>query len=192
MADSTAEAKQIAMDTEVDTIVSGPGVTEKDLPADASEAAESPSEAVEEAASAPAQSEPGEAAREAPAGQGEVPAAQGEVPAAQGEAPAGQEERIAALEKALEEMRAERVKAEKAAEEARRAKALTDAGLSEDYAVFLDGDPDTWEQRLSLLTGLKGAAEKKPVSVPRDPVMSSDTISKNNLQEQAAGFFGLL
>lgn len=89
-------------------------------------------------------------------------------------------------------MRAERVKAEKAAEEARRAKALTDAGLSEDYAVFLDGDSDTWEQRLTLLTGLKGAAEKKPVSVPRDPVMSSDTISKNNLQEQAAGFFGLL
>ena len=185
MADSTAEAKQVAADTEVDTIVSGPGVTEKDLPADTPEAAESPTEATEEAAATPAQPEPSEAAQEAPAGQGEAPAAQGE-------APAGQEERIAALEKALEEMREERAKAEQEAAEARRAKALTDAGLSEDYAVFLDGDPDTWEQRISLLTGLKGAAEKKPVSVPRDPVMSSDTISKNNLQEQAAGFFGLL
>lgn len=185
MADSTAEAKQVAADTEVDTIVSGPGVTEKDLPADAPEAPAGPSEAAEEAAATPAQPEPAEAAQEAP----EAPE---EGAVGQAEAPSGQEERIAALEKALEEMRAERVKAEKAAEEARRAKALTDAGLSEDYSVFLDGDPDTWEQRLSLLTGLKGAAEKKPVSVPRDPVMSSDTISKNNLQEQAAGFFGLL
>lgn len=178
MADSTAEAKQVAADTEVDTIVSGPGVTEKDLPADTPEAVQGPSEAAEEAAAAPTQPGSEEAAQEAP----EAPE----------EGAVGQEERIAALEKALEEMRAERVKAEKEAEEARRAKALTDAGLSEDYAVFLDGDPDTWEQRLSLLTGLKGAAEKKPVSVPRDPVMSSDTISKNNLQEQAAGFFGLL
>lgn len=178
MADSTAEAKQIAADTEVDTIVSGPGVTEKDLPADAPEAAESPTEAAEEADATPAQPEPQEAPKEAP----EAPQ----------EGSGEQEERIAALEKALAEMREERAKAEKEATEARRAKALTDAGLSEDYAVFLDGDPDTWEQRLSLLTGLKGAAEKKPVSVPRDPVMSSDTISKNNLQEQAAGFFGLL
>lgn len=178
MADSTAEAKQVAADTEVDTIVSGPGVTEKDLPADAPEAAESPTEAVEKADAAPAQPEPQEAPKEAP----EAPQ----------EGSGEQEERIAALEKALAEMREERAKAEKEATEARRAKALTDAGLSEDYSVFLDGDPDTWEQRLSLLTGLKGAAEKKPVSVPRDPVMSSDTISKNNLQEQAAGFFGLL
>lgn len=178
MADSTAEAKQVAADTEVDTIVSGPGVTEKDLPAGAPEAAESPTEATEKADATPAQPEPQEASKEAP----EAPQ----------EGSGEQEERIAALEKALEEMRAERAKAEKEATEARRAKALTDAGLSEDYSVFLDGDPDTWEQRLSLLTGLKGAAEKKPVSVPRDPVMSSDTISKNNLQEQAAGFFGLL
>lgn len=178
MADSTAEAKQVAADTEVDTIVSGPGVTEKDLPADAPEAAESPTEATEKADATPAQPEPQEAPKEAP----EAPQ----------EGSGEQEERIAALEKALEEMRAERAKAEQEATEARRAKALTDAGLSEDYSVFLDGDPDTWEQRLSLLTGLKGAAEKKPVSVPRDPVMSSDTISKNNLQEQAAGFFGLL
>lgn len=178
MADSTAEAKQIAADTEVDTIVSGPGVTEKDLPADAPEAAESPTEAAEKADATPAQPEPQEAPKEAP----EAPQ----------EGSGEQEERIAALEKALAEMREERAKAEQEAAEARRAKALTDAGLSEDYAVFLDGDPDTWEQRLSLLTGLKGAAEKKPVSVPRDPVMSSDTISKNNLQEQAAGFFGLL
>lgn len=178
MADSTAEAKQIAADTEVDTIVSGPGVTEKDLPADTPEAAESPMEATEKADATPAQPEPQEAPKEAP----EAPQ----------EGSGEQEERIAALEKALAEMREERAKAEQEATEARRAKALTDAGLSEDYSVFLDGDPDTWEQRLSLLTGLKGAAEKKPVSVPRDPVMSSDTISKNNLQEQAAGFFGLL
>lgn len=178
MADSTAEAKQIAADTEVDTIVSGPGVTEKDLPADAPEAAESPTEATEKADATPAQPEPPEAPKEAP----EAPQ----------EGSGEQEERIAALEKALAEMREERAKAEQEATEARRAKALTDAGLSEDYSVFLDGDPDTWEQRLTLLTGLKGAAEKKPVSVPRDPVMSSDTISKNNLQEQAAGFFGLL
>ena len=178
MADSTAEAKQVAADTEVDTIVSGPGVTEKDLPADAPEAAESPTEATEKADATPAQPEPQEAPKEAP----EAPQ----------EGSGEQEERIAALEKALAEMREERAKAEKEATEALRAKALTDAGLSEDYAVFLDGDPDTWEQRLTLLTGLKGAAEKKPVSVPRDPVMSSDTISKNNLQEQAAGFFGLL
>lgn len=178
MADSTAEAKQIAADTEVDTIVSGPGVTEKDLPADAPEAAESPTEATEKADTTPPQPEPQEAPKEAP----EAPQ----------EDSVGQEERIAALEKALAEMREERAKAEQEATEARRAKALTDAGLSEDYSVFLDGDPDTWEQRLTLLTGLKGAAEKKPVSVPRDPVMSSDTISKNNLQEQAAGFFGLL
>lgn len=185
MADSTAEAKQIAADTEVDTIVSGPGVTEKDLPAGTPEAPAGPSEDAEEAAATPAQSEPPEAAQEAPV-------ASGEDAVGQAEAPVGQEERIAALEKALAEMREERAKAEQEATEARRAKALTDAGLSEDYSVFLDGDPDTWEQRLSLLTGLKGAAEKKPVSVPRDPVMSSDTISKNNLQEQAAGFFGLL
>lgn len=178
MADSTAEAKQVAAGTEVDTIVSGPGVTEKDLPADTPEAAESPTEATEKADAAPAQPEPQEAPKEAP----EAPQ----------EGSGEQEERIAALEKALAEMREERAKAEKEATEARRAKALTDAGLSEDYSVFLDGDPDTWEQRLTLLTGLKGAAEKKPVSVPRDPVMSSDTISKNNLQEQAAGFFGLL
>lgn len=178
MADSTAEAKQIAADTEVDTIVSGPGVTEKDLPAGAPEAAESPTEATEKTDATPAQPEPQEAPKEAP----EAPQ----------EGSGEQEERIAALEKALAEMREERAKAEQEATEARRAKALTDAGLSEDYSVFLDGDPDTWEQRLSLLTGLKGAAEKKPVSVPRDPVMSSDTISKNNLQEQAAGFFGLL
>ena len=178
MADSTAEAKQIAADTEVDTIVSGPGVTEKDLPADAPEAAESPTEATEKADTTPPQPEPQEAPKEAP----EAPQ----------EDSVGQEERIAALEKALAEMREERAKAEQEATEARRAKALADAGLSEDYSVFLDGDPDTWEQRLTLLTGLKGAAEKKPVSVPRDPVMSSDTISKNNLQEQAAGFFGLL
>lgn len=177
MADSTAEAKQIAAGTEVDTIVSGPGVTEKDLPAGAPEAAESPTEATEKADATPAQPEPQEAPKEAP----ETPQ----------EGSGEQGERIAALEKALAEMREERAKAEKEAEEARRAKALTDAGLSEDYAVFLDGDPDAWEQRLSLLTGLKGAAEKKPVSVPRDPVMSSDTISKNNLREQAAGFFGL-
>ena len=185
MADSTAEAKRIAADTEVDTIVSGPGVTEKDLPAGAPEASQGPSEAAEEAAATPVQPEPPEAAQEAPV-------ASGEDAVEQAEAPVGQEERIAALEKALAEMREERAKAEQEATEARRAKALTDAGLSEDYSVFLDGDPDTWEQRLSLLTGLKGAAEKKPVSVPRDPVMSSDTISKNNLQEQAAGFFGLL
>lgn len=178
MADSTAEAKQVAADTEVDTIVSGPGVTEKDLPAGAPEAAESPTEAAEKADATPVQPEPQEAPKEAP----EAPQ----------EGSGEQEERIAALEKALEEMREERAKAEQEATEARRAKALTDAGLSEDYSVFLDGDPDTWEQRLTLLTGLKGAAEKKPVSVPRDPVMSSDTISKNNLQEQAAGFFGLL
>lgn len=188
MADSTAEAKQVAADTEVDTIVSGPGVTEKDLPAGAPEASQGPSEAAQEAAATPAQPEP----PEPPEAAQEAPVASGEDAVGQAEAPVGQEERIAALEKALAEMREERAKAEQEATEARRAKALTDAGLSEDYSVFLDGDPDTWEQRLTLLTGLKGAAEKKPVSVPRDPVMSSDTISKNNLQEQAAGFFGLL
>jgi len=73
-----------------------------------------------------------------------------------------------------------------------RDKALADAGLTDEYGVFLDGDQGTWEKKLELLSSLKGAVDKKPVSVPRDPVMGSDTIEKNNLQEQAAGFFGLL
>ena len=93
-------------------------------------------------------------------------------------------------------MRAERDKAAQEAEAAKiaqaRDKALADAGLTDEYGVFLDGDQETWEKKLELLSSLKGAVDKKPVSVPRDPVMGSDTIEKNNLQEQAAGFFGLL
>lgn len=110
--------------------------------------------------------------------------------------PQSDTDRLAALEKALEEMRAERDKAAREAEAAKiaqaRDKALADAGLTDEYGVFLDGDQGTWEKKLELLSSLKGAVDKKPVSVPRDPVMGSDTIEKNNLQEQAAGFFGLL
>lgn len=110
--------------------------------------------------------------------------------------PQSDTDRLAALEKALEEMRAERDKAAQEAEAAKiaqaRDKALADAGLTDEYGVFLDGDQETWEKKLELLSSLKGAVDKKPVSVPRDPVMGSDTIEKNNLQEQAAGFFGLL
>lgn len=110
--------------------------------------------------------------------------------------PQSDTDRLAALEKALEEMRAERDKAAQEAEAAKTAqardKALADAGLTDEYGVFLDGDQETWEKKLELLSSLKGAVDKKPVSVPRDPVMGSDTIEKNNLQEQAAGFFGLL
>ena len=110
--------------------------------------------------------------------------------------PQSDTDRLAALEEALEEMRAERDKAAQEAEAAKiaqvRDKALADAGLTDEYGVFLDGDRGTWEKKLELLSSLKGAVDKKPVSVPRDPVMGSDTIEKNNLQEQAAGFFGLL
>lgn len=110
--------------------------------------------------------------------------------------PQSDTDRLAALEKALEEMQAERDKAAQEAEAAKTAqardKALADAGLTDEYGVFLDGDQKTWEKKLELLSSLKGAVDKKPVSVPRDPVMGSDTIEKNNLQEQAAGFFGLL
>lgn len=169
MADSTQEAREVAAETEVESVLVG---------GDDAAAAEATKRAT--------------AVAEKPA---EVSAEKPEAPA---EAPkeASMEDRLTALEKALKQAEEERDAARKASEEARleqaRSKALTDAGLSDDYAIFLDGNQEDWDKKLELLTGLKGVAEKKPVSVPRDPVMESDMMDKNNLTEQAAGFFGLL
>lgn len=169
MADSTQEAREVAAETEVESVlVGGDDATAAEATKQATTVAEKPAEAPTEKPETPE-----EAQKEASV-----------------------EDRLAALERALKQAEEERDAARKASEEARleqaRSKALTDAGLSDDYAIFLDGNPEVWSKKLELLTGLKGVAEKKPVSVPRDPVMESDMMDKNNLTEQAAGFFGLL
>lgn len=176
MADSTQGAQEVAAETEVESVlVGGDDATAAEAAKQATTVAEKPAEVPTEKPEAPA-----------------------EKPETPEEAPkeASVEDRLAALERALKQAEEERDAARKASEEARleqaRSKALTDAGLSDDYAIFLDGNQEDWGKKLELLAGLKGVAEKKPVSVPRDPVMESDMMDKNNLTEQAAGFFGLL
>ena len=148
MADSTSGARQVAQDTDMETII-------------------------QKTAAPPAAPE---AAQEAPV-------------ASEGRSA---DDRIAALEQALQEMRAEREEAAKQALEDKRSRILSDAGLTQEYAVLLDGDPGSWQQKAALLSSLRGGNEdKKPVSVPRDPIMNSDTMGATNIEEQAAGFFGL-
>lgn len=152
MADSTSEAREIAADTDVETIIQRPS-SPPVVP-----------EAVQEAPVEPAASEGMSA-----------------------------DDRIAALEKALQEMQAEREEAAKQALADKRSRILSDNGLTQEYAVLLDGDPGSWQQKAALLSSLRGGdGDKKPVSVPRDPIMNSDTMgATNNMEEQAAGFFGL-
>lgn len=179
MADSTSEARQIAQDTEVETIIqrpASPPVVLAPAPEVAQEAPAAPSEAPQEPAPTPAPAAAPEATQEAPA-------------ASEGRSA---DDRIAALEQALQEMRAEREEAAKQALEDKRARILSDSGLSQEYAALLDGDPETWQQKAALLSTLRGGnGDKKPVSVPRDPIMNSDTMGATNMEEQAAGFFGL-
>lgn len=176
MADSTSEAREIAADTEVETIIQRPS-SPPVVPEAAQEAPEAPVEAPREPAPAPVPAVVPEAAQEAPE-------------ASEGRSVDG---RIAALEQALQEMRAEREEAAKQALEDKRSRLLSDAGLSPEYAALLDGNPDSWQQKASLLSALRGqGGDKKPVSVPRDPIMNSDTMgATSNMEEQAAGFFGL-
>ena len=175
MADSTSEAREIAADTEVETIIQRPS-SPPVVPEAAQEAPAAPVEAPREPAPAPVPAVVSAAVQEAP------------------EASEGRsaDDRIAALEQALQEMRAEREEAARQALEDKRSRLLSDAGLSPEYAALLDGDPDSWQQKASLLSALRGqGGDKKPVSVPRDPIMNSDTMGATNMEEQAAGFFGL-
>ncbi len=172
MADSTSGARQVAQDTDMETIIQKTAA-----PPAAPEAAQgAPVEAPEAAPAPPVQAPAPEAAQEAPA-------------ASEGRSA---DDRIAALEQALQEMRAEREEAAKQALEDKRSRILSDAGLTQEYAVLLDGDPGSWQQKAALLSSLRGGnGDKKPVSVPRDPIMNSDTMGATNIEEQAAGFFGL-
>lgn len=175
MADSTSEARQIAADTEVETIIQRPS-SPPVAPDVAQEAPVAPVEAAQEPAPTPVPAAAPEAAQEAPA-------------ASEGRSA---DDRIAALEQALQEMRAEREEAAKQALADKRSRLLSDAGLTQEYAVLLDGDPGSWQQKAALLSALRGGnGDKKPVSVPRDPIMNSDTMGATNMEEQAAGFFGL-
>ena len=175
MADSTSGARQVAQDTDMETII---------------QKTAAPPAAPEAAQGAPG--EPVGAPEAAPA-----PPVQAPAPEAAQEAPVASEgrsadDRIAALEQALQEMRAEREEAAKQALEDKRSRILSDAGLTQEYAVLLDGDPGSWQQKAALLSSLRGGnGDKKPVSVPRDPIMNSDTMGATNIEEQAAGFFGL-
>lgn len=172
MADSTSGARQVAQDTDMETIIQKTAA-----PPAAPEAAQgTPVEAPEAAPAPPVQAPAPEAAQEAPV-------------ASEGRSA---DDRIAALEQALQEMRAEREEAAKQALEDKRSRILSDAGLTQEYAVLLDGDPGSWQQKAALLSSLRGGnGDKKPVSVPRDPIMNSDTMGATNIEEQAAGFFGL-
>ena len=175
MADSTSKARQIAQDTEVETIIQRPS-SPPVVPDVAQEAPVAPVKAAQEPAPAPVPAAAPEAAQEAPV-------------VSEGRSA---DDRIAALEQALQEMRAEREEAAKQALEDRRSRLLSDSGLTREYAALLDGDPETWQQKAALLSTLRGGnGDKKPVSVPRDPIMNSDTMGATNMEEQAAGFFGL-
>lgn len=172
MADSTSGARQVAQDTDMETIIQKTAAP----PAAPEAAQEAPVEAPEAALAPPVQAPAPEAAQEAPV-------------ASEGRSA---DDRIAALEQALQEMRAEREEAAKQALEDKRSRILSDAGLTQEYAVLLDGDPGSWQQKAALLSSLRGGnGDKKPVSVPRDPIMNSDTMGATNIEEQAAGFFGL-
>lgn len=175
MADSTSGARQVAQDTDMETIIQKTAAP----PAAPEAAQEAPVESVEAPEAAPApwvQAPAPEAAQEAPV-------------ASEGRSA---DDRIAALERALQEMRAEREEAAEQALEDKRSRILSDAGLTQEYAVLLDGDPGSWQQKAALLSSLRGGnGDKKPVSVPRDPIMNSDTMGATNIEEQAAGFFGL-
>ena len=182
MADSTSEAKQFAQDTDVETIIqksaAAPVIPEQApaAPEGAQEAPVAPVEAPRAPAPAPPPAVAPEAVHEASV-------------ASEGRSA---DDRIAALEQALQEMRAEREEAAKQALEDKRSRLLSDAGLSQEYAALLDGDPGSWQQKATLLSSLRGqGGDKKPVSVPRDPIMNSDTMGATNIEEQAAGFFGL-
>ena len=175
MADSTSEAKQFAQDTDVETIIQKSAAAPV-IPEQAPAAPEGAQEAPREPAPAPAPAVAPEAA------QGATVASEGR----------SADDRIAALEQALQEMRAEREEAAKQALVDKRSRLLSDAGLSQEYAALLDGDPGSWQQKATLLSSLRGGnGDKKPVSVPRDPIMNSDTTGATNIEEQAAGFFGL-
>lgn len=172
MADSTSGARQVAQDTDMETIIQKTAAP----PAAPEVAQGAPVEAPEAAPAPPVQAPAPEAAQEAPV-------------ASEGRSA---DDRIAALEQALQEMRAEREEAAKQALEDKRSRILSDAGLTQEYAVLLDGDPGSWQQKAALLSSLRGGnGDKKPVSVPRDPIMNSDTMGATNIEEQAAGFFGL-
>ncbi len=175
MADSTSEARQIAQNTEVETIIQRPS-SPPAAPEAAQEVPAAPLEAPREPSPTPVPAAAPEAAQEVPV-------------ASEGRSA---DDRIAALEQALQEMRAEREEAAKQALEDRRARFLSDSGLTQEYSALLDGDPETWQQKAALLSALRdGNGDKKPVSVPRDPIMNSDTMGATNMEEQAAGFFGL-
>lgn len=175
MADSTSAAKEIAADTDVETIIQRPS-SPPVVPEAVQEAPVKPVKAPDPAPAPTVQAVASEAAQEAPA-------------ASEGRSA---DDRIAALEQALQEMRAEREEAAKQALEDRRARFLSDSGLTQEYSALLDGDPETWQQKAALLSALRGGnGDKKPVSVPRDPIMNSDTMGATNMEEQAAGFFGL-
>lgn len=176
MADSTSAARDVAADTDVETIIQRPP-SPPVVPEAVQEAPAAPVEAPEEPEPAPVPAAAPEVVQEAP-GVSEGRSA---------------DDRIAALEKALQEMQAEREEAAKQALADKRSRLLSDAGLTQEYAVLLDGDPGSWQQKAALLSSLRGGdGDKKPVSVPRDPIMNSDTMgATNNMEEQAAGFFGL-
>ena len=175
MADSTSAARDVAADTDVETIIQRPP-SPPVVPEAVQEAPVEPAAAPEAAPVPPVQAVASEAVQEAPV-------------ASEGRSA---DDRIAALEKALQEMQAEREEVAKQALEDKRSRILSDAGLTQEYAVLLDGDPGSWQQKAALLSSLRGGnGDKKPVSVPRDPIMNSDTMGATNIEEQAAGFFGL-
>lgn len=176
MADSTSAAREIAADTDVETIIQRPS-SPPVAPEAVQEAPVKPVKAPDPAPAPTVQAVASEAVQEAPAASEGVSA----------------DDRIAALEKALQEMQAEREEAAKQALADKRSRILSDNGLTQEYAVLLDGNPGSWQQKAALLSSLRGGdGDKKPVSVPRDPIMNSDTMgATNNMEEQAAGFFGL-
>lgn len=79
-----------------------------------------------------------------------------------------------------------------AAEHAAKVEALKKADIPDEFARFLSGDKDSWQEQIDALTTLRGQASTAPAapSVPRDPAVDADLETEDEGLAEALEFFG--
>jgi hypothetical protein len=79
-----------------------------------------------------------------------------------------------------------------AAEHAAKVEALKKADIPDEFARFLSGDKDSWQEQINALTTLRGQASTAPAapSVPRDPAVDADLETEDEGLAEALEFFG--
>lgn len=98
----------------------------------------------------------------------------------------------AQIEKLKNVIAAKEAAEKEAAEHAAKVEALKKADIPGEFARFLSGDKDSWQEQIDALTTLRGQASTAPAapSVPRDPAVDADLETEDEGLAEALEFFG--